>query len=129
MTECRNVFWGHTARHPPIAWKQMRHPKKKRGLLVLDRHHVLIRQLQPNQHAWKILTDMNNWTWVKLIKQKYLRTETFFTVKKKQHKVISNNWNLIVVQAFLDVYTIIHIRACATAPIQIRLNYYIGHTN
>lgn len=60
---------------------------------------------------------MNNWTWVKLIKQKYLRTETFFTVKKKQHKVISNNWNLIVVQAFLDVYTIIHIRACAAAPI------------
>lgn len=71
--ECKDLFWGHQVKSPPIAWQPAWSPKECKDLL-----------------AWQIITEPNNW-WVDLVKRKYLRHIHFFCNISKFRKVIIIN--------------------------------------
>lgn len=86
MNKCCRTFFGGSDKNPPISWKDVCLPKDLGGLRVRLTNQFNLAALA--KLKWKCLTDHSNW-WVKIVTQKYLRHENFFTLKKKSNHYVA----------------------------------------
>ncbi|KAI5312444.1 hypothetical protein L3X38_041617 [Prunus dulcis] len=75
----------------PVAWKEVCMPKDLGGVGVRMANHFNLAALA--KLGWKCITDHSNW-WVKVVSQKYLRYEMFFSIQKESNHSVA--WKSIL---------------------------------